>query len=1251
MPETTTNNEVYQPMTFDAIKIGLASPEKIREWSHGEVKKPETINYRTLKPEKDGLFCERIFGPSKDWECHCGKYKKIRYKGVVCDRCGVEVTKSSVRRERMGHIELAAPVSHIWYFKGIPSRMGLILDLSPRTLEKVLYFANYIVLDPGTTDLTKKQVLTEKEYQEAKEKWGNAFRAGMGAESIKELLEEIDMEKESEELKRGLKESTGQKRARIIKRLEVVEAFRESGNRPEWMVMTAIPVIPPDLRPMVQLDGGRFATSDLNDLYRRIINRNNRLKRLLELGAPDIIVRNEKRMLQEAVDALIDNGRRGRPVTGPGNRALKSLSDMLKGKSGRFRQNLLGKRVDYSGRSVIVVGPELKIYQCGLPKEMAIELFKPFVMKELVANGTSHNIKNAKKMVERLEPQVWDVLEDVIKEHPVMLNRAPTLHRLGIQAFEPILVEGKAIKLHPLVCTAFNADFDGDQMAVHLPLTVEAQAECRFMLLSPNNLLKPSDGGPVAVPSQDMVLGIYYLTQERPGELGEGKFFKNLNEAILAYENKYIKLQTKITVRVTKTMPDGSVLTGNVSSTLGRFLFNEILPQDLGFVDRTIPGNELNLEVDFLVGKKQLKQILEKVINTHGATKTAEVLDNIKSMGYKYSTRAAMTVSISDMTVPPQKPEMIKSAQDIVDRITRNYKRGLITDEERYKEVIETWKETDDQLTKALLGGLDKYNNIFMMADSGARGSDKQIKQLAGMRGLMADTTGHTIELPIKSNFREGLDVLEYFMSAHGARKGLSDTALRTADSGYLTRRLVDVSQELIIREIDCCAGGEIPGMYVKQFSDGKEEIESLQERITGRFSCEDITTADGEVIVKANHMITPKRAARVMKEGVDKDGQPFKKIKVRTILTCRSHIGICAKCYGANMATGEPVQVGESVGIIAAQSIGEPGTQLTMRTFHTGGVAGGDITQGLPRVEELFEARKPKGLAIITEISGLATLKDTKKKREIIVTNEETGESKTYLIPYGSRIKQVDGQHLEAGDELTEGSVNPHDILKIKGVKAVQDYMLREVQRVYRLQGVEINDKHIEVIVRQMLKKIRIENNGDTEFLPGTLVDILDYEDVNERMLAEGKEPAEGKRVILGITKASLATNSFLSAASFQETTKVLTEAAIKGKIDPLIGLKENVIIGKLIPAGTGLKRYSNVQIDTSGTDDYKYVKQPKAETAAKPEEEQEMNLEEMNGLEEDTMELAEMDGATESDLAEDASEAAEEFVDLGEE
>ena len=1182
MPENN-KEQTYQPMTFDAIKIGLASPEKILEWSKGEVTKPETINYRTLKPEKDGLFCEKIFGPSKDWECHCGKYKKIRYKGVVCDRCGVEVTKASVRRERMGHIALAAPVSHIWYFKGIPSRMGLILDLSPRTLEKVLYFASYIVLDKGESDLMYKQVLSEAEYQEAREKWGSAFRVGMGAESIKELLENIDLEKEYTELTEGLKGATGQKRARIVKRLEVVEAFRESGNKPEWMIMTNIPVIPPDLRPMVQLDGGRFATSDLNDLYRRIINRNNRLRRLLELGAPDIIVRNEKRMLQEAVDALIDNGRRGRPVTGPGNRALKSLSDMLKGKSGRFRQNLLGKRVDYSGRSVIVVGPELKIYQCGLPKEMAIELFKPFVMKELVQNGTAHNIKNAKKMVERLQPEVWDVLEEVIKEHPVMLNRAPTLHRLGIQAFEPILVEGKAIKLHPLVCTAFNADFDGDQMAVHLPLSVEAQAECRFLLLSPNNLLKPSDGGPVAVPSQDMVLGIYYLTQERPGAKGEGMIFKSFNEALLAYENAAVTLHSRVKVRVSKKMPDGTVKTGTVESTVGRFMFNEIIPQDLGFVDREVEGNELLLEVDFHVGKKQLKQILEKVINTHGATATAEVLDHVKAMGYKLSTRAAMTVSISDMTVPPQKPEMIKNAQDTVDKITKNFKRGLITEEERYKEVVETWKATDDALTKALLDGLDKYNNIFMMADSGARGSDKQIKQLAGMRGLMADTTGHTIELPIKSNFREGLDVLEYFMSAHGARKGMSDTALRTADSGYLTRRLVDVSQELIIHEVDCAKPGmPIPGMYVKAFMDGNEVIESLQERITGRYICENIVDKDGNILVKANHMVTPKRAELICKKGVDEKGEPLTQIKIRTILTCRSHSGVCAKCYGANMATGEPVQVGEAVGIIAAQSIGEPGTQLTMRTFHSGGVAGGDITQGLPRVEELFEARKPKGLAIITEIAGTANLNDTKKKREIIVTNRETGESKAYLIPYGSRIKVADGAELEAGDELTEGSVNPHDILRIKGLRAVQDYMIQEVQRVYRLQSVEINDKHIEVIVRQMLKKIRIEESGDTEFLPGTNVDRLEFEDVNEALEAEGKEPATGEQIIMGITKASLATNSFLSAASFQETTKVLTEAAIKGKVDPLVGLKENVIIGKHIPAGTGMRKYRDIKLNT---------------------------------------------------------------------
>ena len=1177
------NEQTYQPMTFDAIKIGLASPEKVLEWSRGEVTKPETINYRTLKPEKDGLFCERIFGPSKDWECHCGKYKKIRYKGVVCDRCGVEVTKSSVRRERMGHIALAAPVSHIWYFKGIPSRMGLILDLSPRTLEKVLYFASYIVLDAGDTNLMYKQVLSEAEYQEARENWGNAFRVGMGAESIKELLEAIDLEKEYAELQAGLEGATGQKRARIVKRLEVVEAFRESGNKPEWMVLTNIPVIPPDLRPMVQLDGGRFATSDLNDLYRRIINRNNRLKRLLELGAPDIIVRNEKRMLQEAVDALIDNGRRGRPVTGPGNRALKSLSDMLKGKSGRFRQNLLGKRVDYSGRSVIVVGPELKIYQCGLPKEMAIELFKPFVMKELVQSGAAHNIKNAKKMVEKLQPEVWDVLEDVIKEHPVMLNRAPTLHRLGIQAFEPILVEGKAIKLHPLVCTAYNADFDGDQMAVHLPLSVEAQAECRFLLLSPNNLLKPSDGGPVAVPSQDMVLGIYYLTQERAGAVGEGKCFKNVNEAILAYENQAVTLHSRIKVRVSKTMPDGTVKTGTVESTLGRFIFNEIIPQDLGFVDREVEGNELLLEVDFHVGKKQLKQILEKVINTHGSTATAEVLDAVKATGYKYSTRAAMTVAIADMTVPPEKPEMIAQAQETVDKITKNFKRGLITEEERYKEVVETWKTTDDALTKVLLDGLDAYNNIFMMADSGARGSDKQIKQLAGMRGLMADTTGRTIELPIKSNFREGLDVLEYFMSAHGARKGMSDTALRTADSGYLTRRMVDVSQHVIIHDVDCAQEGKpIPGMYVKAFMDGKEEIESLQERITGRYLAEDVVDKDGNPIVKANHMVTPKRAEKIMKYGVDENGESLKQVKIRTILTCKAHNGVCTRCYGANMATGEPVQVGEAVGIIAAQSIGEPGTQLTMRTFHSGGVAGDDITQGLPRVEELFEARKPKGLAIITEFGGVATINDTKKKREIIVTNQETGESKAYLIPYGSRIKITDGAVLEAGDELTEGSVNPHDILKIKGLRAVQDYMIQEVQRVYRLQGVEINDKHIEVLVRQMLKKIRVEEAGESGFLPGTMVDVLEFEDKNEELAAEGLEQATGEQIMLGITKASLATNSFLSAASFQETTKVLTEAAIKGKVDHLCGMKENVIIGKPIPAGTGMRKYRDVKLST---------------------------------------------------------------------
>ena len=1177
--------ENVQPITYDAIKIGLASPEKIKEWSHGEVKKPETINYRTLKPEKDGLYCEKIFGPSKDWECHCGKYKKIRYKGVICDRCGVEVTKATVRRERMGHIELAAPVSHIWYFKGIPSRMGTILSIPPRSLEKVLYFASYIVTDKGSSDLEKKTILSEKEYAEAKEKYGNNFKAEVGAEAIYKLLADIDLEEESKRLKEELKKagnSKSQKMIKAAKELAVIEAFRESGNRPEWMILKAIPVLPPDLRPMVQLDGGRFATSDMNDLYRRIINRNNRLKKLLEIGAPDIIVRNEKRMLQEAVDALIDNGRRGKPVTGPGNRALKSLSDMLKGKQGRFRQNLLGKRVDYSGRSVIVVGPDLKIYQCGVPKEMAIELFKPFVMKELVARDIAHNIKSAKKMVERVETQVWDVLEDVIKDHPVMLNRAPTLHRLGIQAFEPVLVEGKAIKLHPLVCTAFNADFDGDQMAIHLPLSVEAQAECRFLLLSPNNLLKPSDGGVVAVPSQDMVLGIYYLTLDKPGDKGEDMFFKNMNEALLAYENGYITLQAKIKVRREGINSKGVKEQRIIESTLGRFIFNEVLEQDLGFVDRSLDENFLKLEIDFLVKKKELKQILEKCMANLGATRTAEIMDAVKSLGYKYSTIAAMTVSVSDMTVPPEKAAILKEAQNKVEIITRNFRKGLLTEQERYQEVIKNWKKADDEIAAKLMSGLDKYNNIYMMAHSGARGSDKQIKQLAGMRGLMADTKGHTIELPIKSNFREGLDVLEYFVSAHGARKGLSDTALRTADSGYLTRRLVDVSQDLIIRETDCQAGkNEIPGMWVSAFMDGKEEIESLEERIKGRYSCETIYDDNGEIIVKANHIITPKRAARIMKTKAVMEAGVAAKIKIRTVLTCRSHVGICSKCYGANMATGDPVQVGEAVGIIAAQSIGEPGTQLTMRTFHTGGVAGGDITQGLPRVEELFEARKPKGLAIISEIAGKVSIQDTKSRREVVVTADD-GEEKKYPINYGSRIKVFDGDVIEAGDEITEGSINPHDLLSIKGVRAVQDYMIREVQRVYRLQGVEINDKHIEMIVRQMLKKIKISEPGDSDYLTGEYADIIEFEELNEQLEQEGFEKAEGERTMLGITKASLATNSFLSAASFQETTKVLTDAAIKGKVDKLIGLKENVILGKLIPAGTGMKFYRSVKLDS---------------------------------------------------------------------
>ena len=1191
-----------QGIVFDSIKIGLASPEKIHEWSRGEVKKPETINYRTLKPEKDGLFCERIFGPTKDWECHCGKYKRIRYKGVVCDRCGVEVTKAKVRRERMGHIELAAPVSHIWYFKGIPSRMGLILSMSPRALEKVLYFASYIVLDAGDTELQYKQLLTEREYREAYDKYGNTFEAAMGAEAIKKLLQDIDLEKESVELKAQLQDTTGQKRVRIIKKLEVIESFRLSGNKPEWMILDAIPVIPPEIRPMVQLDGGRFATSDLNDLYRRVINRNNRLKRLLDLGAPDIIVRNEKRMLQEAVDALIDNGRRGRPVTGPGNRALKSLSDMLKGKQGRFRQNLLGKRVDYSGRSVIVVGPELKIYQCGLPKEMAIELFKPFVKKKLVEDGLAHNIKSAKRMVERLQTEVWDILEEVIREHPVMLNRAPTLHRLGIQAFEPVLVEGRAIKLHPLVCTAFNADFDGDQMAVHVPLSVEAQAECRFLLLSPNNLLKPSDGAPVTVPSQDMILGMYYLTLERD-DLNqrytedildaEGNVikkagdlmirpFKDEKEAILAYDNHEVSLQEIIRVRRTLEF-DGVPETRMVQTTVGRIIFNEAIPQNLGYVDRTNEETKFDYEISFLVDKKAIGKVINKCINRCGATETASVLDKIKSLGYKFSTRAAMTVSVSDMEIPKEKAEYLEEAESKVDMITKKFRRGLMTDEERHQKVIEAWNIADDKITAALLAGLGKYNNIYMMANSGARGSNRQIKQLAGMRGLMASPNGGIIELPIKANFREGLSVLEYFISAHGARKGLTDTALKTADSGYLTRRLVDVSQDIIVREWDCCDGRNIetPCMEISAFMDGNEVIEGLQDRIRGRWSAYDIIHPEtGEIIVPADTMITVDQAEAVEKAGI-------KKVWIRTVLTCRSEVGICAKCYGANMASGRYVRIGESVGIIAAQSIGEPGTQLTMRTFHTGGIAGNDITQGLPRGEELFEARKPKGLAIIAEFGGRVTLNDTKKKREVIITNPETGETKDYLIPYGSRIKVYDGDLIEAGDEITEGSVNPHDILKIKGLRGVQDYMIQEVQRVYRLQGVEISDKHIEVIVRQMLKRVKIEENGDTEFLPGSLVDWLTFENTNAALEAEGKEPAKGTRVLLGITKASLATDSFLSAASFQETTRVLTEAAIKGKIDPLIGLKENVIIGKLIPAGTGMTRYRNIEIVPEGAEE----------------------------------------------------------------
>ncbi len=1162
---------MFELNNFDSMRIGLASPEKIREWSKGEVKKPETINYRTLKPERDGLFCERIFGPQKDWECHCGKYKRIRYKGIVCDRCGVEVTRSKVRRERMGHIELAAPVSHIWYFKGIPSRMGLILDMSPRNLEKILYFASYVVIDPGQTPLSKKQLLSEKEYRDSVEKFGHKFRAGMGAEAIKELLVEIDLENLSKELRSEANESTGQKKIRTIKRLEVVEAFRLSGNRPDWMILDVVPVIPPELRPMVQLDGGRFATSDLNDLYRRVINRNNRLKRLLDLGAPDIIVRNEKRMLQEAVDALIDNGRRGRPVTGPGNRPLKSLSDMLKGKQGRFRQNLLGKRVDYSGRSVIVVGPELKIYQCGLPKEMALELFKPFVMKKLVNDGLAHNIKSAKRMVERVRNEVWDVLEDVIKEHPVLLNRAPTLHRLGIQAFEPVLVEGRAIKLHPLVCTAYNADFDGDQMAVHVPLSAEAQAEARFLMLSANNLLKPQDGKPVTVPTQDMVLGSYYLTLEKGGEPGEGKVFGNLDEVIMAYENGYLGLHAPIKVKMIKVI-NGEPVTKMVDVTAGKLIFNEAIPQDLGFIDRSEPGKEFDLEINFLVDRKGLGKIIDKCIKAHGTTDTAVLLDKIKALGFKYSTRGAITISVSDMVIPEIKKRYLNETEERIENIIKQYKRGLISDEERYNSVISAWTETVDNVTQALMSNLDKFNPVYMMAHSGARGNVNQIRQLAGMRGLMADTSGKTIEIPIKANFREGLNVLEYFISTHGARKGLADTALRTADSGYLTRRLVDVSQDVIVRELDC---GTKKGIDVYDIKDGSEIIESFAERLAGRYAAEPIYHPQtGELIMDTDRMMRDADAERIVKAG-------FKKVKIRSILTCHSEFGVCAKCYGANLATGGDVNIGEAVGIIAAQSIGEPGTQLTMRTFHTGGVAGDDITQGLPRVEELFEARKPKGLAIISEIQGTVKISDTKKKREVIITAED-GDARNYLIPYGSRIKVSDGDVVEAGDELTEGSVNPHDILKIKGIKGVQGYLLQEVQRVYRLQGVDINDKHIEVIVRQMLRKVKVDDAGDTNLLPGGLVDIFDFEAENAKVTAQGLRPAEGKQTLLGITKASLATESFLSAASFQETTRVLTEAAIKGKIDPLVGLKENVIIGKLIPAGTGMSRYKDISIST---------------------------------------------------------------------
>ena len=1158
---------MFELNNFESIKIALASPEKIRQWSRGEVKKPETINYRTLKPEKDGLFCERIFGPQKDWECHCGKYRRVRYKGVVCDRCGVEVTKAKVRRERMGHIELAAPMSHIWYFKGIPSRMGLLLDMSPRSLEKILYFASYVVVDPGETGLNEKQLLTEKEYRTAVDKYGyNSFTVGMGAEAVKQLLQNIDLEKESKELRADLKDSTGQKRVRTIRRLEVVEAFKKSGNKPEWMILDAIPVIPPDLRPMVQLDGGRFATSDLNDLYRRVINRNNRLKRLLELGAPDIIVRSEKRMLQEAVDAVIDTGRRGRPVTGPGNRPLKSLSDMLKGKQGRFRQNLLGKRVDYSGRSVIVVGPELKFYQCGLPKKMALELFKPFVMDKLVKEGFAHNIKSAKSIVEKVKPEVWDVLEDVIKSHPVLLNRAPTLHRLGIQAFEPVLVEGKAIKLHPLVCTAYNADFDGDQMAVHVPLSVEAQAEARFLMLSVNNILAPKDGTPITTPSQDMVLGCYYLTIEaQGGEKGTGTVFKDFNEMLLAYQNQTVQLHSLVKMRV--VLEDGR--SSIVESTVGRFIFNENIPQDLGFVDRSV--DPFGLEIDFLVDKKALGKIIDKCFRKHGNTETAVLLDHIKSLGFKYSTRGGITVAVADMKIPEAKKGYITAAEEKVDKYEKAYRRGLISDEERYERVIETWTETTEKVTDALMAGLDRLNNIYIMAHSGARGSKNQIRQLAGMRGLMANASGKTVEVPVKSNFREGLSVMEYFTSSHGARKGLADTALRTADSGYLTRRLVDVSQDVIVREVDCGTTETTETFAIK---DGNEVIEVLYDRIVGRYTIDPIVNpTTGEVIVEADSMIKEDEAEKIIAAGIET-------VQIRTVLNCKTNHGVCSKCYGRNLATGKEVNIGEAVGIIAAQSIGEPGTQLTMRTFHTGGVAGGDITQGLPRVEELFEARKPKGLAVITEITGRVEIDETGKRKEISIV-PENGETEVYAIPYGSRIRVKHGQMVEAGDPLTQGSINPHDIVRVKGIGGVQDYIVKEVQRVYRMQGVDVNDKHIEVIVRQMLSKVKVEDPGDTELIPGGYEDVLTFDKCNEEAIAQGLKPAVAKRVLLGITKASLATESFLSAASFQETTRVLTEAAIKGKEDHLIGLKENVIIGKLIPAGTGMKRYKNIAVE----------------------------------------------------------------------